>query len=108
MPGTKAGGIAASITNKKRHGNNFYQRIGAVGGRRGKSGGFAANHDLARIAGAKGGRSGRRNGPASDTFVRAQKIRAMRGLEWEPEDIATALGRAVSTIKNYMRRFNIQ
>ncbi len=60
MAGTKAGGVAAAQTNKKKHGADFYARIGAMGGKKGRTGGFYANRDLARMAGAKGGRISRR------------------------------------------------
>lgn len=60
MAGTKAGGKAAANTNKTKHGADFYARIGAMGGKKGRTGGFAANPELARIAGAKGGRISRR------------------------------------------------
>jgi general stress protein YciG len=60
MAGTKAGGIKAAIANKAKHGADYYARIGAKGGRNGRTGGFAANPELARIAGAKGGRKSRR------------------------------------------------
>jgi len=63
MAGTKEGGRKAAATNKLRHGEGFYARIGAKGGRNGHTGGFASNPELARIAGAKGGRKSRR-GPA--------------------------------------------
>lgn len=63
MAGTKEGALKAAKTNKKRHGKNFYKEIGAIGGRNGHTGGFAANPELARIAGAKGGRISKR-GPA--------------------------------------------
>jgi len=63
MAGTKAGGLKAAATNKAKYGNDFYARIGQKGGRNGRTGGFAANPALARIAGAKGGRISRR-GPA--------------------------------------------
>ncbi len=63
MAGTKAGGLKAAATNKSKYGKDFYARIGAVGGRNGNTGGFAANPALAKIAGAKGGRISRR-GPA--------------------------------------------
>lgn len=59
MAGTKAGGTKAAATNKQKHGKDFYARIGAVG-KKGRTGGFAANPELARIAGAKGGRISRR------------------------------------------------
>lgn len=60
MPGTVSGGKRAAQTNMKRHGKNFYQRIGTLGGKKSRNGGFAARRDLARIAGAKGGRKSRR------------------------------------------------
>lgn len=60
MAGTKAGGKKAAATNKTKHGADFYARIGAKGGKNGNTGGFAANPELARIAGAKGGRVSRR------------------------------------------------
>ena len=60
MAGTKAGGMKAAATNKAKHGANFYATIGAKGGKNGHTGGFAANPELARIAGAKGGRISRR------------------------------------------------
>lgn len=60
MAGTKDGGKAAASTNKKRYGKDFYAKIGAMGGKKSRTGGFAANRELARIAGAKGGRISRR------------------------------------------------
>ena len=60
MAGTKAGGLKAAAANKAKHGADFYARIGAKGGKNGNTGGFAANRELARIAGAKGGRISRR------------------------------------------------
>lgn len=60
MPGTIAGGKKAAITNTKKYGSDFYRSIGRKGGRNGHTGGFAANPELAKIAGAKGGRKSRR------------------------------------------------
>ena len=60
MAGTKAGGQKAAATNIERHGRNFYREIGAKGGRNGHTGGFASNPELAKIAGAKGGRISKR------------------------------------------------
>ncbi|RWZ79842.1 MAG: hypothetical protein EOT04_00425 [Candidatus Chaera renei] len=65
MSGTKAGGQKAALTNKLRHGKDFYARIGAAGGKRGHTGGFYANRELARTAGAKGGRISRRRSVVS-------------------------------------------
>lgn len=60
MAGTKAGGKAAAATNKAKYGADFYSKIGAAGGKQGHTGGFYANRDLARIAGARGGKISRR------------------------------------------------
>ena len=60
MAGTKSGGKAAAITNKANHGEDFYARIGSIGGKKGTTGGFYANRELARTAGAKGGTVSRR------------------------------------------------
>lgn len=65
MPGTKAGAAKAVATIRKRFGKDFYAKIGAEGGRIGTTGGFAANRDLARIAGAKGGSISRRRKSAA-------------------------------------------
>lgn len=64
MPGTKAGGLKAAKKNKELHGKDFYRIIGSKGGQQipTKPRGFAANIELARIAGAKGGRKSRRTG----------------------------------------------
>lgn len=64
MAGTKAGGIKARNTNYELHGRDFYKRIGQKGGQNGHTGGFASNPELARIAGAKGGKISKR-GPAA-------------------------------------------
>lgn len=60
MAGTKAGGQAAAKTNKSKYGSDFYAKIGAKGGKMGVTGGFFANRELARKAGAKGGSISRR------------------------------------------------
>lgn len=68
MAGTRKGGLAAARKNKARD-PEFYARIGALGGRKGKSGGFASDkvgddgltgRQRAAIAGARGGRISRR------------------------------------------------
>ncbi len=65
MAGTKVGGKAAAATNKAKYGKDFYARIGAKGGQKGHTGGFFINRELARIAGAKGGRISRRTKSAA-------------------------------------------
>lgn len=59
MAGTKAGGIKASQANLAKD-PDFYKKIGAMGGKKSGTGGFFANRELARTAGAKGGRISKR------------------------------------------------
>lgn len=63
MAGTVAGGKKAAKTNKAKYGDDYYRELGRRGGKNGHTGGFAANPELAKIAGAKGGRLSKR-GPA--------------------------------------------
>lgn len=65
MPGTKSGGELAAKTNRKRYGKDFYVRIGAIGGKKSTGGGFAANPELAREAGRKGGLKSRKTKSAA-------------------------------------------
>lgn len=55
MAGTTQGGKRAAETNKLRYGKNFYARIGSVGGKRGRTGGFYVNKITAMRAGHIGG-----------------------------------------------------
>lgn len=64
MSGTKEGGKKVAKTNIERHGEDFYKTIGATGGSvKNPNKGFGSNRELARIAGAKGGRVSKR-GPS--------------------------------------------
>ena len=74
MAGTKEGGRKAAVTNKLKYGDNFYANIGRRGGRNGHTGGFFANPELARIAGAIGGRKSKR-GPAKPKETTAERIK---------------------------------
>lgn len=60
MAGSKEGALRAAATNKEKYGQDYYQRIGKIGGQNGATGGFYADRELARRAGAKGGRISRR------------------------------------------------
>ena len=64
MSGTLEGGLAAAKSNKERYGDDWYARIGAIGGKNGRNGGFASEtvgkdgltgRERASIAGHKGG-----------------------------------------------------
>lgn len=66
MAGTKEGGKKAAITNMKKYGKDFYRNNGRKGGQNGHTGGFAANPELAKIAGAKGGRISKRGKAKKD------------------------------------------
>lgn len=69
MAGTKEGARKAAQTMLRRHGSDYYKKLGASGGRVGRTGGFATPYvgedgltgaERARIAGAKGGATSRR------------------------------------------------
>ena len=60
MSGTIVGGKKAALTNKIKHGSDYYVRIGRKGGQNGHTGGFAANPELAKLAGQKGGKISKR------------------------------------------------
>lgn len=65
MPGSKIGGAKACATNKIKYGEDFYARIGAIGGKNGNTGGFAymkthGQEDKIRDAGRRGGQKSRR------------------------------------------------
>jgi general stress protein YciG len=70
MAGTKTGGQKAAAKNLAKD-PFFYAKIGKKGGQNGRTGGFAANPELARIAGAKGGRISRRKKVVSTTATEA-------------------------------------
>lgn len=42
MAGTKDGGRKAALTNKLKHGEDFYKNIGRKGGKKSNGGGFAS------------------------------------------------------------------
>ena len=82
MSGTKIGGKKAAYTNRERHGLDFYARIGAKGGRNGHTGGFAANPELARIAGRKGGLKSRR-GKSKETLRKEEILKQFENVDLE-------------------------
>lgn len=83
MPGTREGAAKAVLTNKKKHGEDFYKRIGAKGGHNGTTGGFASDkvgedgltgRQRASIAGAIGGFKSRRGPAKKDLEEEIRKV----------------------------------
>lgn len=68
MAQTKAGGKKCAETNKRLYGEDYYVRIGREGGKIGRTGGFFVNRELARRAGAVGGRKSKRRPSKSKTI----------------------------------------
>ena len=63
MSGTKGGGLKAANTNKERYGEEFYKKIGSKGGATPHvSRPFQKGGELAKRAGALGGRKSTRKG----------------------------------------------
>lgn len=73
MAGTKAGGRKAALTNRAKYGDDFYARIGRKGGHNGHTGGFASDPELAKRAGAIGGRKSKRGKSKSTESASARK-----------------------------------
>ena len=71
----------AAATNKARYGEDFYRRIGSLGGRKTGVKGFATNPELARIAGAKGGRASSRRGVKTGQGKTRRAVQAVRKTE---------------------------
>lgn len=89
MSGTREGGLKAAEINKKKHGADFYARIGAIGGRNSITGGFASDAvgkdgltgpERAKIAGAKGGKISRR-GKSKQPHLKEEDIE-QKGWKW--------------------------
>lgn len=59
MAGTREGGLKAAQKNKTLYGETFYPKIGSMGGKISRGGGFS-DRELAREAGRKGGKAKRR------------------------------------------------
>ena len=61
MAGTKEGALKTIMVIKQKYGEDFYRRIGAIGGvAKSPNKGFGADRERAKLAGMKGGRIRRR------------------------------------------------
>lgn len=103
MAGTKIGGLKAAATNRKKYGKKFYANIGAMGGLNGRTGGFAANPTLARLAGAKGGRTSTR-GSQKDSDKRTIQIVKLYRKGKTRKEIADKLGINHATVGYHLRK----
>lgn len=72
MAGTKEGGRKAAITNKQKHGADFYVTIGRKGGKNGHTGGFASNPEFAAQMGKIGGKLSKRGPVKKEDFTNEQ------------------------------------
>jgi len=64
MPGSRAGGLKTAARLKAERGDDYFKKIGQLGGKLGKTGGFAdgeAGRARASRAGTIGGAVGRKN-----------------------------------------------
>lgn len=103
MPGTKLGGLKCAAINKKRD-PDFYRKIGRLGGIAGNTGGFASNHTLAQLAGAKGGRISKR-GKSEKTVLKAKRAKELLAQGVSIGDIAKEIGVTNSTVYTYLREY---
>jgi general stress protein YciG len=98
MSGTITGGKLAAKTNKERHGDEFYKRIGSTGGAKPttKSKGFAANHERAVMVGRLGGSISKRTKKAAVTFEEAST-------EIEFTHTWSAIGKIQAILRSFTR-----
>lgn len=73
MAGTVSGGKKAAAKNLAKD-PDYYKKIGSVGGKKGTTGGFYANRELAKVAGAKGGAISRR-GPMTEEAKERMRLK---------------------------------
>lgn len=100
MSGTKTGGLKCAAVNLKRD-PDFYRKIGRLGGIAGNTGGFASNHTLAQLAGAKGGRLSRR-GKSPKTIDNIRRAKELREHGTTVKNIAVTMQVTESTIYRWL------
>lgn len=76
MSGNRIGGLKAAQSNKTKFGENFYARIGKIGGAKGHTGGFYGDYERARVAGTRGGRTSTRAVDKAPLAVRREQVKA--------------------------------
>lgn len=68
MAQTKAGAAKATKTMYEKYGENFFRRVGKIGGQNGHTGGLYNNPERAKQLGSKGGSVSKRG----KTFIREE------------------------------------
>lgn len=81
MAGTRIGGMRSAESNIRQYGEDFYKRIGSIGGAKGHTGGFYVNREMAKVAGRLGGLSGSRNNDYA--FKRASQWKKRYGKAYD-------------------------
>lgn len=103
MSGTKAGGLKAAKTNKKRYGKDFYKNNGAKGGKATGLKGFALNRELAKKAGVKGGAMSKRSGKIT-TASNVVKILRLHEKGLSATEIGEKLGLGAGGVRYHIRK----
>ena len=103
MAGTRAGGLKAAATNKKKYGKDFYRINGAIGGRISYTGGFYGDSERARELGRIGGAISRR-GSKAESDKRTAKIAKLYSKGNSYSKIANKLGISVTTVAYHIRK----
>ena len=115
MSGTREGALKTAITNKLRHGDDFYARIGKKGGSRSTpTGGFGCpnvsadcltGRERARIAGAKGGSISKRDEAKTWYEKNKHKIEYMRQDGFTIKEISKELNVGLSKLYYVMAKY---
>ena len=104
MSGTKIGSAKAAKTTKEKYGEDFYRQIGAKGGKRSKTGGFASTvigkdgltgKERALRAGSKGGKISKRKPTAYIDFRGEEK-----SIQYVSEQLGITRSAIYSRLKN--------
>lgn len=119
MSGTTQSCKKAVKTIKRRHGEDFYKRIGSMGGKSSITGGFASDKigkdgltglERAKLAGAKGGRKSKRKPKNNDRKEKNMTNKELTELmikqllhEWKREKSITTAYDICNTLCEYYK-----
>ena len=93
------------ITNKERHGDDFYSRIGKKGGRNGHTGGFYNNPERAKLAGQKGGRASKRGPTVSQRLIDNKEEVIEFSERYTYKDTARYYNVSYTTLRNFIQKY---